>query len=68
MLQAIDISLCLVTAVVVYRYAGDNVASPALGSAPGVVKKVAWVIALLTVCLIAIPGALLTFARSWLQQ
>ncbi|RMZ84869.1 hypothetical protein DV738_g256, partial [Chaetothyriales sp. CBS 135597] len=36
-------------AVVIYRYAGDEVASPALGSATGVVKKVAWGIALPTI-------------------
>ncbi|RMD44155.1 hypothetical protein DV735_g977, partial [Chaetothyriales sp. CBS 134920] len=48
-LQIFDIVLYLVAAVVIYRYAGDEVASPALGSATGVVKKVAWGIALPTI-------------------
>lgn len=49
-LQVCDIALYLTTAIVVYTYAGDQVASPALGSATGVVKKVAWGVALPTVC------------------
>jgi amino acid permease len=50
MLQATDITMYLVVAIVVYRYAGVEVASPALGSASRVVVKVAYGIALLTVC------------------
>jgi hypothetical protein len=40
----------LVVTIVVYRYAGVEVASPALGSASRVVVKVAYGIALPTVC------------------
>lgn len=50
MLQATDITMYLVVAIVVYRYAGVDVASPALGSTSRVVVKVAYGIALPTVC------------------
>lgn len=50
LLQGVDISLYLIAAVVIYRYAGDGVTSPALGSASPVVAKVAYGIALPTVC------------------
>ncbi|RMZ86161.1 hypothetical protein DV737_g229, partial [Chaetothyriales sp. CBS 132003] len=49
-----DITLYLVAAVVIYRFAGDEVASPALGSAKGVVKKVAWGVALPTIIIAAV--------------
>lgn len=50
LLQSIDICLYLVTAVVIYLYAGESVASPALSSAGAVVTKVAYGVALPTVC------------------
>lgn len=49
LLQTADISLYLVAAVVIYRFAGDAVTSPALGSASPVIAKVAYGIALPTV-------------------
>jgi hypothetical protein len=49
MLQATDITMYLVVAIVVYRYAGVDVASPALGSASKIVVKIAYGIALPTV-------------------
>ncbi|EME77733.1 uncharacterized protein MYCFIDRAFT_45761 [Pseudocercospora fijiensis CIRAD86] len=48
-LQAWDISLYVIVAIVVYRYTGPDVASPALGSASPVVTKVAYGIALPTI-------------------
>ncbi|PPJ57757.1 hypothetical protein CBER1_00215 [Cercospora berteroae] len=48
-LQVWDISLYVVAAVVIYHYAGPEVASPALGSTTAVVKKVAYGIALPTI-------------------
>lgn len=48
-LQIADISLYVVAAIVIYRYAGPEVASPALGSTGDVVKKVAYGIALPTI-------------------
>jgi hypothetical protein len=49
LLQATDTSLYLVVAIVVYRYAGDDVTSPALGSAGTIVMKVSYGIALPTI-------------------
>jgi hypothetical protein len=49
LLQITDTSLYLIVSIVVYRYAGADVASPALGSAGTVVKKVAYGIALPTI-------------------
>jgi amino acid permease len=49
LLQCSDISMYVVTAVVVYYYAGDHVASPALDSASNVVKKVAYGVAIPTI-------------------
>ena len=49
LLQGIDISLYVLAAVVIYCYAGENVTSPALGSAGPIVSRVAYGIALPTV-------------------
>lgn len=51
LLQATDVTMYLVVAVVIYRYTGAEVASPALGSASNVVMKVAYGIALPTILL-----------------
>ncbi|KAL1637241.1 T-complex protein 1 subunit eta [Diplodia intermedia] len=48
-LQAADTSMYIIVAVVVYRYSGPDVASPALGSTGNVVKRVAYGIALPTI-------------------
>lgn len=50
LLQTIDISLYLVAGVVIYYFAGEDVKSPALGSVNPLVSKVAYGIALPTVC------------------
>jgi len=50
LLQGIDITLYIITAVVIYLYAGDDVASPALGSASPIVSKIAYGVGLPTVC------------------
>ncbi|KAH1615206.1 hypothetical protein V6000_008909 [Aspergillus fumigatus] len=49
MLQVVDTSLYIVTAMVIYRYAGPDVASPALSSAGPLMKKVAYGLAIPTV-------------------
>lgn len=54
-LQSVDVSLYLTVAIVVYRYAGTDVASPALGSLASPVNKIAYGIALPT---IAIAGVI----------
>jgi hypothetical protein len=48
-LQASDITMYLVSAVVIYIFGGGKVKSPALDSAGPIVRKVAWGIALPTV-------------------
>lgn len=50
MLQIFEIVLYVVAAVVIYYYVGNDVASPALGSAGPIMKKVAYGIAIPTVC------------------
>lgn len=49
MLQVVDMSLYIIVAVVVYRYAGLDVTSPALGSTGHLVRKIAYGIALPTI-------------------
>ncbi|RJE21869.1 hypothetical protein PHISCL_05787 [Aspergillus sclerotialis] len=48
-LQTVDISIYIVTAVVIYYYAGDSVASPALGSAGPLASRIAYGVALPTI-------------------
>jgi hypothetical protein len=50
MLQIIDTTMYVVTAMVIYCYAGPTVASPALSSAGPMMKKVAYGLAIPTVC------------------
>lgn len=49
LLQAADITMCTVVAVVIYRYGGPDVSSPALGSTRATVRKVAYGIAIPTI-------------------
>lgn len=49
LLQTIDMTLYIIAAVVIYRYAGPDVSSPALGSASPLVSRIAYGIALPTV-------------------
>ncbi len=56
-LQCSDISMYIITAVVVYYYSGNNVASPALDSAGAVVRKVAYGIALPTIVIAGVVNA-----------
>ena len=49
LLQTIDMTLYIVAAVVIYRYTGSDVASPALGSAGPLISRIAYGIALPTV-------------------
>jgi len=48
-LQVSDISMYLIATVVIYYFAGDSVASPALNSASETVAKVAWGVAIPTI-------------------
>ena len=49
LLQGCDTSMYIIAAIVIYRYAGADVASPALGSASTTVSKVAYGIAIPTI-------------------
>jgi hypothetical protein len=49
LLQICDVTMYIVAALVIYRYAGKDVKSPALGSAGPIVTKVAYGIAIPTV-------------------
>lgn len=53
MLQIIDTVLYLVSALIIYRYAGPSVKSPAINSLSTVTSKVAWGLAIPTVPMIA---------------
>lgn len=48
-LQAVDTSMYFLVALVVYAYGGDDVDSPALGSAGSITGKVAWGLAIPTI-------------------
>lgn len=48
-LQISDISMYVIAAIVIYYFAGDSVASPALNSASEVLAKVAWGVAIPTI-------------------
>ncbi|KAJ5242977.1 Amino acid transporter transmembrane [Penicillium citrinum] len=49
LLQTVDMTLYIVAAVVIYRYAGADVTSPALGSAGPLVARIAYGVALPTI-------------------
>ncbi|KAJ5183721.1 Amino acid transporter transmembrane [Penicillium capsulatum] len=61
LLQGVDISLYLIASVVIYRYAGDGVTSPALGSASPVMAKVAYGIALPTIIIAGVINGHVAF-------
>ena len=49
LLQAVDTSMYLIVAAIIYRYSGPNVKSPALGSTSPTLRKVAYGIAIPTI-------------------
>lgn len=53
LLQTFEIIFYVVAAVVIYYYVGQDVTSPALGSAGPILKKVAYGMAIPTVCLLS---------------
>lgn len=57
LLQTIAISLYTIVAVVIYRYAGNYVASPALTSAGPLVRKIAYGIACPTIIIAGVVNA-----------
>lgn len=56
-LQCSDITMYIITAVVVYYYAGDMVASPALDSASVLIRKIAYGMAMPTIVIAGVVNA-----------
>ncbi|KAI4210886.1 MAG: hypothetical protein LQ351_006290 [Letrouitia transgressa] len=52
-----DTTMYLIVAAVTYHYAGQNVVSPALGSAPGVLPKVTYGVAIPTIVIAGVINA-----------
>lgn len=67
LLQTVDISLYVIAAVVIYRYAGVDVTSPALSSNGPLVRKVAWGIALPTIVIAGVIFAHVTAKYVYLR-
>ncbi|KAJ5887342.1 hypothetical protein N7504_009018 [Penicillium tannophilum] len=67
LLQGIDVTLYLIAAVVIYRYAGDGVTSPALGSTSLVVSKVAYGIALPTIVIAGVINGHVAFKYVYIR-
>lgn len=67
LLQTVDISLYFIAAIVIYRYAGENVGSPALNSNTPIIRKVAWGIALPTIIIAGVIFAHVTVKYIYLR-
>ncbi|PYH47659.1 neutral amino acid permease [Aspergillus saccharolyticus JOP 1030-1] len=67
LLQGFDISLYMIAAVVIYRYGGAEVASPALSSASPMVSKVAYGIALPTIIIAGVINGHVAFKYIYLR-
>ena len=68
LLQSVDITMYLVAALVIYRYAGVNVESPALSSNSVIVKKIAWGIALPTIVIAGVIFAHVTIKYVYIRM
>jgi hypothetical protein len=68
LLQTVDITMYVVAAVVIYRYAGVNVESPALSSNSILVKKIAWGIALPTIVIAGVIFAHVTVKYVYIRM
>ncbi|KAJ5864210.1 Amino acid transporter transmembrane [Penicillium soppii] len=67
LLQGIDMALYIIAALVIYRYAGSDVTSPALGSASPIVAKVAYGIALPTIVIAGVINGHVAFKYVYLR-
>lgn len=67
LLQAADITMYTVAAVVIYRYGGPNVASPALGSTSSVVSKTAYGIAIPTIVIAGVINGHVAAKMIWVR-
>ncbi|PSK34434.1 hypothetical protein B9Z65_8760 [Elsinoe australis] len=57
LLQSLVVTFYIVVAVVIYNYAGDTVASPALGSASPLIRKIAYGVASPTIVVAGVVNA-----------
>ena len=67
LLNSLCISAYVVTAVVIYSFAGSNVASPALSSASDIVRKVAYGVAMPTIIIAGIVNSHVFVKNYYLQ-
>ncbi|OJJ98205.1 hypothetical protein ASPACDRAFT_121924 [Aspergillus aculeatus ATCC 16872] len=67
LLQTFDISLYIIAAVVIYRYGGAEVASPALSSASPMVSKAAYGVALPTIIIAGVINGHVAFKYIYLR-
>ncbi|KAM3073372.1 hypothetical protein ACMFMF_006577 [Clarireedia jacksonii] len=67
LLQSVDMSLYFIAALVIYRYAGENVASPALSSNIPLIRKIAWGVALPTIIIAGVIFAHVTVKYAYLR-
>ncbi|KAJ6178195.1 hypothetical protein N7519_008656 [Penicillium mononematosum] len=67
LLQGIDMGLYITAALVIYRYAGSGVTSPALGSASPMVAKVAYGISLPTIIIAGVINGHVAFKYVYLR-
>lgn len=67
LLQGIDMGLYITAALVIYRYAGSDVTSPALGSASPMVAKVAYGISLPTIIIAGVINGHVAFKYVYLR-
>ncbi|KAJ5421502.1 Amino acid transporter transmembrane [Penicillium cf. griseofulvum] len=67
LLQGIDMGLYITAALVIYRYAGSDVTSPALGSASPIVAKVAYGISLPTIIIAGVINGHIAFKYVYLR-
>ncbi|QSZ34471.1 hypothetical protein DSL72_006065 [Monilinia vaccinii-corymbosi] len=68
LLQTVDIGLYFIAALVIYRYAGESVASPALNSNSPLIRKIAWGIALPTIIIAGVIFAHVTVKYVYLRM
>lgn len=67
MMQSITITFYILTAVVIYCYAGNHVMSPALGSAPPLLRKIAYGVAMPTIIIAGVVNGHIAVKSIWLR-
>ncbi|EOD46530.1 putative amino acid transporter protein [Neofusicoccum parvum UCRNP2] len=67
-LQSIDITLYVIAALTIYRFAGEDVPSPALSANGEIVRKVAWGIAMPTIIIAGVIFAHVTAKYVYLRM